>query len=244
METIVSKSILFTTRSENLARYFVDVNHIKPLPQTALEPLFERAANGDARARNTIITQHLKLVVSVAKRYEHISTLSLEDLINEGNIGLMVGLEKFDRTKGVQFTTVAVIYIREYILRAVNEVGRIVHYPKNMVKENYKSVSTDEPLGSDENGDTTTLLDTLDFATAENDGMSNHDAKVIVSALLAKVRRQKDREIICDLFGIGTKELHQRAVAAKYDCTEEAIRQLKFRTLLEMQKMLDVIENY
>lgn len=244
MKTLVSTSVLFTNRNENTARYFSELNAIKPISASALDALFDRVAQGDQRAADQIVRHNLKLVVSIAKRYENVCTLTLNDLINEGNIGLILAVKKFDKSRGCAFATLAAVEIWKAILHAINEYGRAVRYPMNAIKNTYISQSTDAPLGSDEDGNEKTLLDTLKFAAdgATDSGCEIDDAKVIVAHLLGKIKRQKDKEIICALFGIGETEKSLSYLADKYDCTEEAVRQIKFRTLLQMTKIMDALD--
>ena len=99
--------------------------------------LAERIAHGDAHAQQELIETNLRLVVSIAKRYAN-QGLSLLDLIQEGNIGLMRAAQKFDYKRGFRFSTYATWWIRQAISRAIAEHSRTIHVPVHVVEIIYK----------------------------------------------------------------------------------------------------------
>ncbi len=99
--------------------------------------LGERIARGDQRARQKLIEANLRLVVSVAKRYSN-QGLSMQDMIQEGNIGLMRAVQKFDYRRGFRFSTYATWWIRQSITRAIAEHSRTIHIPVHVVEVIYK----------------------------------------------------------------------------------------------------------
>jgi RNA polymerase primary sigma factor len=99
--------------------------------------LGERVARGDQRARQKLIEANLRLVVSVAKRYSN-QGLSMQDMIQEGNIGLMRAAQKFDYRRGFRFSTYATWWIRQSITRAIAEHSRTIHIPVHVMEIIYK----------------------------------------------------------------------------------------------------------
>ena len=127
----ISKSI--TNRdSESLDKYLQDIGRVDLLTVDEEVSLAQRIKKGDQEALEKLTEANLRFVVSVAKQYQH-QGLSLPDLINEGNLGLMKAAKKFDETRGFKFISYAVWWIRQSILQALAEQSRIVRLPLNQV---------------------------------------------------------------------------------------------------------------
>ena len=125
----ISKSI--TNRdAHSLERYLQEISRIPLLAPHEEEQLALRMKRGDTYAMEKLINSNLRFVVSVAKQYQN-QGLSLQDLINEGNLGLMKAAFRFDHSKGFKFISYAVWWIRQSILHALADQGRIVRIPLN-----------------------------------------------------------------------------------------------------------------
>ena len=123
----IQKSI--TNRSsEALDKYLVEIGR-QPLVTIDAQAIRKGGPEGE-RAKERLVTANLRFVVSVAKQYQH-QGLTLTDLIDEGNIGLVKAAEKFDETRGFKFISYAVWWIRQSILQAIAEQSRIVRLPLN-----------------------------------------------------------------------------------------------------------------
>ena len=130
----IQKSI--TNRSsEALDKYLVEIGR-EPLvgieEEIELAQAIRKGGAAGERAKEKLVKANLRFVVSVAKQYQH-QGLSLTDLIDEGNIGLVKAAEKFDETRGFKFISYAVWWIRQSILQAIAEQSRIVRLPLNQV---------------------------------------------------------------------------------------------------------------
>jgi RNA polymerase primary sigma factor len=120
--------------SNVLELYLRDINKVPLLTREEETSLAIEAAKGNKAAKNKIVNANLRFVVNIAKKYQN-HGLDLTDLISEGNIGLLVAIDKFDVTKGYHFISYAVWWIRQSILKAICEKSRSIRLPLNRANE-------------------------------------------------------------------------------------------------------------
>lgn len=118
--------------SASLEKYLQEIGHEELLSPEEEVELAQRIHKGDRDALERLTKANLRFIVSVAKQYQN-QGLSLADLINEGNVGLIKAAEKFDETRGFKFISYAVWWIRQSILQAIAEQSRLVKLPLNQV---------------------------------------------------------------------------------------------------------------
>ena len=117
-----------------LALYLGEINRIPLLSHEEEQDFARKAAKGNMVARNRLINANLRFVVNIAKKYQG-KGLPLEDLISEGNIGLINAIERYDVDKGYHFISYAVWWIRQAVLKAICEKSRMIRLPLNRVNE-------------------------------------------------------------------------------------------------------------
>ena len=118
--------------SASLEKYLQEIGKEEMISAEEEAELAQRIRKGDQEALERLTRANLRFVVSVAKQYQN-QGLSLSDLINEGNLGLLKAAERFDETRGFKFISYAVWWIRQSILQAISEQSRIVRLPLNQV---------------------------------------------------------------------------------------------------------------
>jgi RNA polymerase primary sigma factor len=127
----ITKSIT-NRESQSLEKYLQEIGKVELISPEEEVKLAIRIKQGDQRALDKLTKANLRFVVSVAKQYQN-QGLSLPDLINEGNLGLIKAAQRFDETRGFKFISYAVWWIRQSILQALAEQSRIVRLPLNKV---------------------------------------------------------------------------------------------------------------
>lgn len=127
----ITKSIT-NRESASLDKYLQEIGHETMISVDEEVELAQKIKKGDRYALERLTKANLRFVVSVAKQYQN-QGLSLADLINEGNLGLLRAAEKFDETRGFKFISYAVWWIRQSILQAIAEQSRIIRLPLNQV---------------------------------------------------------------------------------------------------------------
>lgn len=127
----ITKSIT-NRESESLEKYLQEIGKVDLVTAEEEVTLAQKIKQGDQIALEKLVKANLRFVVSVAKQYQH-NGLSLNDLINEGNVGLVKAAQKFDETKGFKFISYAVWWIRQSIMQALAEQSRLVRLPLNKV---------------------------------------------------------------------------------------------------------------
>ena len=127
----ITKSIT-NRESASLEKYLQEIGKEEMISAEEEVELAQRIRKGDKKALERLTRANLRFVVSVAKQYQN-QGLSLPDLINEGNLGLLKAAERFDETRGFKFISYAFWWIRQSILQAISEQSRIVRLPLNQV---------------------------------------------------------------------------------------------------------------
>jgi RNA polymerase primary sigma factor len=245
--------------------YLKQIENIPVLSREEEESVALKAAEGDQMAKEKLIISNLRFVVSIAVKYQNLG-LPLMDLINEGNMGLIRAVEKFDVSKGFKFISYARWWIRHFILKAIFEQSTSIKLPlkyatqlskKDNLDEDelvqklrqiYRPVSLDQKLSDDNNSDTIVdLVDSSNYDLPEKIVMENN-LKEIIEEVMFKLK-PIERDVISRHFGLdGKTPLTLKEIGEKYNLTKERIRQIehsaldKLRYPMKKKKVLDFVE--
>src|SRR5690606_6694583 len=223
---------------EGLDPYLKTLPRSAPLTREEERELALRCQAGDPRAREELITRNLPFVVAVAKRYLGRGA-RLDDLVQEGNLGLLRAVEKFDTKKGTRFSTYSVWWIRAYIQKYLREVHSAVRGGEDGHRAWLRDVSLDAPV--DEEGELTGL-DRL-----EDEGPTPEDA-VLRQNIDARLRERLERnrkligplgwDILEERLGANEPETLE-SIGKRWGHSRERVRQVELQTKRFLQRALE-----
>ena len=220
-----------------LNRYLDEIGREELLSNEEERQLAKRIANGDERALSKLVEANLKFVVSVARQYKG-KGVEMEDLISEGNIGLMKAAAKFDASKGVRFVNFAVVYIRQAIEKAIDQQGGLYQIPKDVkqevVRQQAQPLSVDAPLGHRSNMSLLSVLVNKDAPLADERVHSEAIEDAIEFALGTLDKR--DRQVINSFFGINQEHETMAEIAEDLGLKRERVRQIRDKAVRKLRK--------
>jgi RNA polymerase primary sigma factor len=257
----ISKSIT-NRESQSVEKYLQEIGRVELITAEEEVELAKRIKKGDQIALEKLVNANLRFVVSVAKQYQN-QGLTLNDLINEGNVGLVKAAQKFDETRGFKFISYAVWWIRQSILQSLNENARTIRLPVNVVQDLYKAkkdldltgtelpeklatlpqiINLDRPLNED--GDT--LLDVLNNPNADlaDSGLSTEDTLKEKLLNMLNVLDEREKIIIEDYFGLSGTNRTLEDIGNDFDLTKERVRQIKEKALRKLRNETSVLFEY
>ncbi|UKK49365.1 sigma-70 family RNA polymerase sigma factor [Prevotella sp. E9-3] len=217
-------------KENSLNVYLDEIGQSSLLSEDEERRLSIRIKNGDERALNKLVEANLRFVVSIARNYQG-RGLAVDDLISEGNIGLMKAARKFDGERGLRFVSYAVVFVRQQIEKALlqeSDEMRVESAPTGV------SRSVDAPLGGRAN---MSLLSVLTDATAPL-----ADERVYSAAIADAVEYalhtldEREKKVITAYFGIEQEHLTMAEIAFDMGLKRERIRQIRDRGLRRLKK--------
>jgi RNA polymerase primary sigma factor len=132
MKSLKIQEAITNRDTRSLKTYYNELTKFKLLTPDEEYEIAYKAFNGDEKCRDLLVKHNLRFVISVAKQYET-KSIKLEDLINEGNVGLVMASSKFDPSRGFKFLTYGVWWIRRYILSYISENSKTIRLPNNKI---------------------------------------------------------------------------------------------------------------
>lgn len=220
-----------------LNRYLDEIGKEQLLTNEEERQLAERIAKGDSRALSKLVEANLKFVVTVARQYKG-KGVAMEDLVSEGNIGLMKAAAKFDASKGVRFVNYAVVHIRQAIEKAIDQQGGLYQVPKD-VKQDLACqqsipLSVDAPLGHRTNMSLLSVLVNKDAPLADERVHSEAIEDAIEYAL--GTLDDRERRVVNAFFGIDQEHETMAEIAEDMDLKRERVRQIRDKSVRKLRK--------
>ena len=230
----ITKSIT-NRESASLDKYLQEIGREELVTPDEEVELAQRIRKGDQEALEKLTRANLRFVVSVAKQYQN-QGLSLPDLINEGNLGLIKAAEKFDETRGFKFISYAVWWIRQSILQALAEQSRIVRLPLNQVGSLNKinkalSKFEQENERQPSNEELSEMIDVPKDKISDTLRVGSRHVSVDAPFTLT----DREREIIKSFFGIGCQEMTLEEIGERFGLTRERVRQIKEKAIRRLK---------
>ena len=220
-----------------LNRYLDEIGKEQMLTNDEERQLSERIAKGDERALSKLIEANLKFVVTVARQYKG-RGVAMEDLVSEGNIGLMKAAAKFDASKGVRFVNYAVVHIRQAIEKAIDQQGGLYQIPKDvkqdLVRQQSIPLSVDAPLGHRTNMSLLSVLVNKDAPLADERVHSEAIEDAIEYAL--GTLNERERRVVNAFFGIDQEHETMAEIAEDMDLKRERVRQIRDISVRKLRK--------
>ena len=254
----MSKKFIDTTE-DGISKYLTEVRKTETITLEKEIELAKRIQEGDQKAIDELVSANLRFVITVAKDYQN-SGLPIADLISEGNYGLMTAAKRFDHTKGYRFISYAVWWIRQSILQSLNDNGRMVRLPANVINKISKnkkeieksnaelfdddyvqSIEKEYPmvisLSSQLNEDGDELIDLIVDDSVISPDQKLVDADNLKSEIMKALSSLSPREksIVECYFGLNGEKMTLEMIGEEFELTKERIRQIKDKAIRKLR---------
>ena len=213
-----------------LNKYLDEIGRETLLSEDEERQLSERIRRGDGRALNKLVEANLRFVVAIARQYQG-KGLSMEDLVSEGNLGLMKAAGKYDASRGLRFVNYAVVFIRQQIERSLK-----IESAEQRVESrgDGQTRSVDAPLGTKTNVSLLSVLVNADSPMA--------DERVYQANMLTAVEKaldslnERESRVVNAYFGLGQDNLTMAEIAVDMGLKRERVRQIRDKAVRKMRK--------
>ena len=246
-----------------IAKYLKDVRKSDVITQEKEIELAKRIQNGDIKAIDKLVSANLRFVIKIAKQYQN-KGLTLQDLISEGNYGLVVAAKRFDHRKGFKFISYAVWWIRQQIMQSLTENARMVRLPANVISKESKNKKEESKRNQDDNFETNFLYMDMDhpstislssqinedgdelidliedesFKRPDDEMSFNVDLKQTISDTLS-ILTERERNIIECYFGLNGDKKTLENIGEEFNLTKERVRQIKEKSIRKLRHNSD-----
>ncbi len=221
-----------------LNRYLDEIGKEALLSDAEERELSSKILNGDQRALSKLVEANLRFVVSIARQYKG-KGVAMEDLVSEGNFGLMKAASKFDASKGVRFVNFAVVYVRQQMERAIDQQAGLYKVPKNVkdevtARQQSMPLSVDAPLGHRTNMSLLAVLVNQDAPLADEHVYSEAIEEAVEYAL--GVLDERESRVVNAWFGIDQEHETMAEIAEYMDLKRERVRQIRDKAVRKLRK--------
>lgn len=267
---MIEKNTTNALNQDEIQKYLKDLRKIPVMTHAREKEICELMISGKLskekkeKLEEELIHGNLRFVITIAKKYLN-SGLELSDLIAEGNLGLLRALRSYDYSKGIRFISYSVHWIRQSILQALNDSGRTIRLPVNVVQNLHRAIKESDQTGNelddkfqnmasttalelpiDDEGNT--LIDVLINQNASNPSEFEDFDEIRKERLLNIVNRleERERKIIIDYFGLENfgvgKNLEE--IGNSFSISKERTRQLRNKAVRQLRNYADDIFEY
>lgn len=221
-----------------LNRYLDEIGKGQLLSDEEERALSARILQGDQRALSKLVEANLRFVVTIARQYKG-QGLSMEDLVSEGNLGLMKAAGRFDATKGVRFVNYAVVHVRQAIEKAIEQQTGLYKVPKDVkdeitARQLSMPLSVDAPLGHRANLSLLSVLVNRDAPLAD-ERIHSEAIEDAVEFALGSLDARESR-VVNAFYGIGQEHETMAEIAEDMDLKRERVRQIRDKAIRKLRK--------
>lgn len=221
-----------------LNRYLDEIGKGQLLSDEEERALSARILQGDQRALSKLVEANLRFVVTIARQYKG-QGLSMEDLVSEGNLGLMKAAGRFDATKGVRFVNYAVVHVRQAIEKAIEQQTGLYKVPKDVkdeitARQLSMPLSVDAPLGHRANLSLLSVLVNRDAPLAD-ERIHSEAIEDAVEFALGSLDARESR-VVNAFYGIGQEHETMAEIAEDMELKRERVRQIRDKAIRKLRK--------
>ena len=221
-----------------LNRYLDEIGKEALLSDEVEKELSQKIQQGDTKALSKLVEANLRFVVTIARQYKG-KGIAMEDLVSEGNIGLMKAASRFDANKGVRFVNYAVVYVRQAIEKFIEQQAGLYQVPKDVkdevvARQQSMPLSVDAPLGHRTNMSLLSILVNQDAPQADE----RVHSEAIEAAVEYALGRLDEREtkVVNSFFGIGQERETMAEIAEDMEVKRERVRQIRDKAVRKLRK--------
>lgn len=248
-----SKNVTSYINQDEISSYLKDIRKIDVMTKERESEICQKLLSGELKKEdiyNELIEGNLRFVIKIAKEYQN-QGMEFNDLVAEGNVGLLKAIEYFDWTKNIRFISYAVWWIRQSIIQSLNENSRTIRLPVNVVQKVVKNeyegqIPTTIDIDSAISDEGLTLIDLLVNKNADNPEKVFDTSDILKEKLsnLLNILDEREKIIIQEYFGLNGSSRTLEDIGYDFDLTKERVRQIKEKALKKVRNECSELFEY